>query len=150
MRKFLLLTLFGLAGSINAETVDDEAAIRAVVDEVFQGLRDRDPEIWKRVMRPEGTWFVQRQDADGDWLTQIATTEQRTAELTQDTSFVDESNDAPIVLIHKSIAVFWAPYKVRVDGELVQCGQNSFQLLKDNGEWRMANIMFTAETCKPS
>ena len=51
----------------------------------------------------------------------------------------------PTVLVRGSIAVVWAPYEFWRDGKTTHCGIDVFDLVKQDGTWRVANIMFTVE-----
>lgn len=125
----------------------ERAALIAVVDEMFDGLRTRDQEIWNRVMRQDAVWHIQRVDETGAATLSTTTTPERIEALGRDTNVADETYSAPTVLIHGPLAVFWAPYQVAVDGEVAQCGVNAFQMLKIDGAWTVGNISYTAEPC---
>lgn len=127
--------------------IDDEAKILAVIDQMFEGLRNRDADAWRRLMHEDGQWFIQRRADGDDWHTESTSTIERIMALSAESATVDEAYESPIIMIHGTIATFWAPFKARVDGALVQCGVNSFQLVKQDGNWKIANIMYTAERC---
>jgi hypothetical protein len=52
---------------------------------------------------------------------------------------------SPAVLVRGSIAVVWAPYEFWVDGNTSHCGVDVFDFVKIDGEWRVANSMWTVE-----
>jgi hypothetical protein len=49
------------------------------------------------------------------------------------------------LLIHNGIAVFWAPYSFDIDGRRSHCGVDQFDFVKVEGEWKLANSMWTVE-----
>jgi hypothetical protein len=51
----------------------------------------------------------------------------------------------PTVLLRGSIAVVWAPYEFWRDGKTTHCGIDVFDLVKQDGTWRIAHIMYTVE-----
>jgi ketosteroid isomerase-like protein len=51
----------------------------------------------------------------------------------------------PTVLVRGSMAVVWAPYEFWRDGETTHCGIDVFDLVKQDGAWRLAHIMYTVE-----
>jgi hypothetical protein len=51
----------------------------------------------------------------------------------------------PTVLIHRDMAVFWAPYSFDIDGKRSHCGVDVFDFIRVNGEWKLANSMWTVE-----
>jgi hypothetical protein len=52
---------------------------------------------------------------------------------------------SPEVRIRGGIAVVWAPYEFRIDGETSHCGVDVFDFVKIDGEWRVSNAMWTVE-----
>jgi hypothetical protein len=51
----------------------------------------------------------------------------------------------PTVLLRGSIAVVWAPYEFWREGKTTHCGIDVFDLVKQDGTWRIAHIMYTVE-----
>jgi hypothetical protein len=51
----------------------------------------------------------------------------------------------PIVHIRGSLAVVWTPYEFLRDGKTSHCGIDSFEMVKQQGQWRIGNIMWTVE-----
>jgi hypothetical protein len=51
----------------------------------------------------------------------------------------------PTVLVRGSIAVVWTPYEFWRDGKTTHCGIDVFDLVKQDGAWRIASIMYTVE-----
>jgi hypothetical protein len=47
------------------------------------------------------------------------------------------------VLVNDLMAVFWAPYDFYIDGEFSHCGVDVFDLIKLDGQWKLANSMYT-------
>lgn len=51
----------------------------------------------------------------------------------------------PIVHVRGSLAVVWAPYEFLRDGKTTHCGIDSFEMVRQDGQWRIGNIMWTVE-----
>lgn len=51
----------------------------------------------------------------------------------------------PIVHMRGSLAVVWAPYEFLRDGKTTHCGIDSFEMVRQDGQWRIGNIMWTVE-----
>lgn len=49
------------------------------------------------------------------------------------------------LLISDYLAVFWAPYDFHIDGEFSHCGIDVLNLIKQDGEWKIGNAMWTVE-----
>jgi hypothetical protein len=51
----------------------------------------------------------------------------------------------PIVHVRGSIAVVWTPYEFWQDGKTSHCGIDVFEMVKEQDDWRIANMMWTVE-----
>lgn len=51
----------------------------------------------------------------------------------------------PIVHVRGSLAVVWAPYEFLRDGKTTHCGIDAFEMVKQDGQWRIGNMMWTVE-----
>lgn len=51
----------------------------------------------------------------------------------------------PKILLHKNIAVLWAKYDFFINGKFRHCGVDSFSLIKSEGKWKIASIIYTVE-----
>lgn len=63
----------------------------------------------------------------------------------RDARVLREQYWSPTVLIRGRIALVWAPYEFRVDGKTTHCGIDTFDFVKLEGRWRVANMMWTVE-----
>jgi hypothetical protein len=52
----------------------------------------------------------------------------------------------PTIHINDDIAVVWAPFVVRIDGKVSNCGIDHFDLVRDSGVWRVMNLTFSSRT----
>lgn len=53
---------------------------------------------------------------------------------------------SPKVQEQNAIATVWGAYDFHMNGEFTHCGIDTFTLVKTNGEWRIAALVFTRET----
>ena len=51
----------------------------------------------------------------------------------------------PVVHVRGSIAVVWTPYEFWTDGKTTHCGIDVFDMVKEQGAWKIANMMWTVE-----
>ena len=49
------------------------------------------------------------------------------------------------VMEHAGMAVVWAPYDFYRAGKFNHCGIDNFNLVKIDGKWRVASVLFTVE-----
>jgi len=47
---------------------------------------------------------------------------------------------------HNAIATVWGEYDFHLNGKFTHCGIDTLTLVKTNGEWRIAALVFTRET----
>jgi hypothetical protein len=48
-----------------------------------------------------------------------------------------------VVRIDRDIATVWAPLEFLIDGKIDHCGTDSFQLIRLDGKWLIANLTAT-------
>jgi hypothetical protein len=65
-------------------------------------------------------------------------------------ALLERFTSKPTVTIHGRIAEVWGEYEFLRDGKFSHCGIDSFTLLKTDQGWKVATIVYTAETtgCK--
>lgn len=57
-----------------------------------------------------------------------------------------ETISNPAIEIDGDIAMVWAPFVVRVGGKVSNCGYDHFDLVRENGVWKVMNITFSSRT----
>lgn len=62
-----------------------------------------------------------------------------------DSAFQERIAD-PAIHIDGDIAMVWAPFVVRVAGKVSNCGIDHFDLVRDNGVWKVMNLTFSSRT----
>lgn len=144
-----LMYLLLVPAGASAET-EDRAAILAVMERVFAAVNSGDPDEWRAIQLAEGTTISFRPNPNGR-------PGELTMRLTSNDEFVASQTDNghdyrerwtgdPTVLIRGPIAVVWGEYEFWIDSEFSHCGIDSVDLVKINGEWKVANLMWTVET----
>lgn len=51
----------------------------------------------------------------------------------------------PIVHVRGSLAMVWTPYEFWIEGKTSHCGIDVFEMVKEDGAWRIGNMMWTVE-----
>jgi hypothetical protein len=59
------------------------------------------------------------------------------------TAQIEERIHDPLVRIDHDLAVVWATFEFLVDGKVDHCGTDLFNLVRVDGEWRIASIADT-------
>jgi hypothetical protein len=68
------------------------------------------------------------------------------ANLKPDGRRFEERLTDPAVDVDGDIAMIWSPYVFLIDGKLSHCGVNHFDLVRENGQWKVLNITWTQRT----
>ncbi len=58
-------------------------------------------------------------------------------------SFQETISD-PAIEIDGDAAMIWAPFVVRIGGKVYNCGINHFDLVRENGSWKVMNLTFSS------
>ena len=116
-----------------------------VVDEVYAAINSNDVQAFKRLEVPEGMTFRLRYQPDGSMVLVPKSNLQDLADTATEKRRFTEKYWNPTVLIHRDMAVFWAPYSFDIDGKRSHCGVDVFDFIRVRGEWKLANSMWTVE-----
>lgn len=143
-RLAITLLALGFCGPAVAEP-HETAAVTAAVDRFLAAINTNDAAGLKAVQMAEGMTYRVAYAADGKKTVSPRSNAEWVARAASSTSRFHEQYWSPKVMIHRDIAVFWAPYSFDVDGKRSHCGIDVFDLVKANGEWKIANSMWTVE-----
>jgi len=50
----------------------------------------------------------------------------------------------PAIEVDGDVAMVWAPFVVRVAGKVSNCGYDHFDLVRENGTWKVMNLTFSS------
>jgi hypothetical protein len=142
MAMILALLAASVATPVEA---DDRAALMSVVDEVYAAINSNDVEAFKRLEVPEGMTFRLRYQPNGSMKLVPKSNLQDLADTTTEKRRFTEKYWDPTLLIHRDMAVFWAPYSFDIDGKRSHCGVDVFDFIRVDGQWKLANSMWTVE-----
>jgi len=130
---------------------NDRAAVLALMDRAFDAVSSGNADDWRAIQLAEGTSISFRQDPSGEpgkLEMRMATNEAEAVA----SSAGDEAprqmerwTGEPTVMIRGPIAVVWGEYEYFIDGAFTHCGVDSADLVKVDGEWKLANWMWTVE-----
>ena len=120
------------------------ANVLAPIQSLFAAFAAGDSAAVLRLTYPQGRVTATGERASGNGLRQMSWTEfaQR---VTADARFAESISD-PAVEVDGDIAMVWAPFVVRVNGKVANCGFDHFDLVRDNGAWKVMNISFSSRT----
>jgi len=153
MRTRVLVYLAGMFVFSQSTIADadpgDREAILAVMDKAFAAVKSGIPDDWRAIQLAEGTTLSFRPDPDKgpeELEMRVSNNEKFLAGLEPDGhEYVERWTGEPTVLIRGPIAALWGEYEFWIDGEFSHCGVDSIDLVKIEGEWKIANFMWTVE-----
>jgi hypothetical protein len=136
---FFLLPVAGLAQSA------DEAAVRAVVQRLFDGMRSADSAMARSVFA-DGARFASvdtrntpptiKYDTVDGWIRAVGNSARRWDEQIYDVQIRVDGN----------VAQVWAPYTFYLDKAVRHCGVDSFALLRNAADWKITQLSDTRRT----
>lgn len=113
----------------------------AVVDQFFEGLNTDNQALLASISLDGANIYSLRERADKGL--ELRTRRQDNATLTPNNGEYTERYWDETVLVSDFMAVFWAPYDFYVNGEFSHCGIDVFDLIKQEGQWKISNTMYT-------
>ena len=122
----------------------EEQAVLAPINALFAAFEAGDSAAVLRVVYPDGRVTAVGTLRSGNGLRQQSWTE-FTARLKPGEGFQESITD-PAIEIDGDIAMVWAPFVVRVGGKVSNCGIDHFDLIRENGAWKVMNISFSSRT----
>jgi len=138
-----LLALLAMPGHVAAQ--EDESQVLATVQRFFDSMTARDTASAQDILVMDATYFSVRQGTDGTVM-RGSTNRQYVEQLATPGDLFEEQMFDPRVLIHKDIAVVWTRYNFHINGAFSHCGVDAFSLVRANGEWKIAGIVYTVES----
>jgi len=141
MYRFLPTLLLALTPLL-AQTADEKDAV-AAVQKVFDAIAAHDAAALKATMLPDARIYAVRDQATpvsrsvDEMGTQLAGAQE---------SFLERFTAAPKVLIRGRMAQVWGEYEFQRGGKFSHCGVDSISLFKTAEGWKIAAIVYTAET----
>jgi len=122
----------------------DTSAVLVPINAAFAAFASGDGAALLRNVYPEGRVTATGTRANSSGLRQQSWTEfaQR---LQPDSGFQERISD-PAIEIDGDVAMVWAPFVVRVGGKMTNCGFDHFDLVRENGTWKIMNLSFSSRT----
>lgn len=126
------------ATALHAGSKEDQAVL-APVNAMFDGMAKHDVEAFKKPLLPGGSMVLMR---DGK---PVRMTFDEFAEQVgkPGKAQIEERIHNPLVRIDHDLAVVWAPFEFLVDGKVNHCGTDLFNLVRTDGEWKIASVADT-------
>lgn len=157
MRRPLVLVALGLlvACPIVARAqapAAEEAAILGVIDQFMHAVTSGDPAAMARIRLEGTTTTIERPDPAGGtavlrrpFPASSGAAPSSAAPAPAPASSVRERYWDPKVHVRGRLALVWTPYEFWRDGKTTHCGVDVFEMVKQDGTWKIGNVMYTVE-----
>jgi hypothetical protein len=143
------LALLVPAGAAAAQAASPEQpAILAVVDRFMHAVTSGDPAAMASIRLEGSLTTVESPSKAGGMQVQVRppfTPRAAAPSGTAPKSAVRERYWDPVVHVRGSLAMVWTPYEFWRDGKTSHCGVDVFEMVKQDGAWKIGNVMFTVE-----
>ena len=144
-RKFaflaLALGLFATPASAQSQA-GDEQQVRALIDRMFEALRQQDTATMRATFHPEFRLAITA-NRDGQPVVRHTNADRFLAGIASATSKLDEQISNVEVRIQDNVAMVWNDYVFYVDGVADHCGIDAFLLVRETGGWKILQVADT-------
>jgi hypothetical protein len=124
----------------------EEAAVLAPIHAMFSGLAARDGAAILAQTRPEGGATVAAEKPDGSRSIRHLSWGEFAGGIKPGPERYEERISNPAIEVDGDVAMVWAPFVFLVDGKAHHCGVNHFDLVRENGTWKVLNVTWSQRT----
>lgn len=122
-----------------------DKAILQAIDATFASLESGDGEALLKLVYPEGRVTARGAKPDGAAFMRTQTFAEYAAKMKLGSGFIERISN-PVIEQDADVAMVWAPFTITVGGKVVSCGYDHFDLIRENGAWKILNITFSTRT----
>ncbi|MBD0776488.1 nuclear transport factor 2 family protein [Maribacter sp. ANRC-HE7] len=144
MKKWIPLVLLLVFMDMAAQ-VNEEAQIRHTIEAFFEGFHSKDSVLMKQSVMDGVITQTIGASKDGKEVLKAEDFNSFLKSIVQIPDSVDfqERIRSFNIQIDGALANAWTPYEFWYNGNFSHCGVNSFQLFKDNGNWKIIYLIDT-------
>ena len=124
-------------------TDPDAAAVMAPVNRILAAVGTRDGAAITAETRPEGGATVVVERADGGRTIRHLSWAEFAGGIKPGAEKLAERMPDPAIEVDGGIAMVWGPYVFTVDGKPDHCGVNHFDLIREQGRWKVLNVTWS-------
>lgn len=137
---FFILTFI----AVNAHAQSDEAGVKKAVQDLFTGMRTNDSALIRSAFVSEPILQTVVSNREGKVVVVTEALDSFIVSISKPhTELYDERISSQLMKIDGDLAMVWAPYKFYVGEKFSHCGVDSFQLVKENGTWKILYLVDT-------
>jgi hypothetical protein len=143
--NLLLAAVLLLPTSLLPHDDADRSAVLAPINALFGAFEAGDAAAMLRHVYPDGRVTASGVRGDGAANLRQQSWTQFAGRIKPESTFQERIAD-PTIDIDDDIAMVWAPFVVRVGGKVSNCGVDHFDLVRENGAWKVMNLTFSSRT----
>lgn len=140
----IVLASVSFAGDVAGQASDDEAAVLAVIDRLFDAMRANDGEAVRSVF-VDGAYLIGTEAQDGSPQTNYIASGDFARMVGNATQEFDEPYWDPVVQMHDHLATVWVKYAFYLGEDFSHCGVDAFILTRTLDGWKIAALADTRE-----
>ena len=119
--------------------------ITAVVDALLATLENGDAPTFLKLVYPEGRVTGRGTFPGGASGLRSRSFTEYAARMTPGSGFIERITN-PVIEQDGDVAMVWAPFTITMGGKVVSCGFDHFDLVRENGAWKVMNLTFSSRT----
>ncbi|AJP71465.1 nuclear transport factor 2 family protein [Sphingomonas hengshuiensis] len=124
----------------------EEAEVLAPITALFAAITTRDATTVEPLLLPGGAAIIATEKPDGSRSITRTPWPQLLARFTPGAERLEERMRSPAIEIDGDIAMVWGDYVFLIDGKVHHCGVDHFDMVRENGAWKIANVSWTSRT----
>ena len=130
--------------AVFAQNLNEEAAVKATINLLFDGMRNSDTTMLKKAFATNNTMQTIVKTKDGKAMVRTESLSNFIKSVgTPHTEKYDERIVFTKILIDDNLASVWTDYKFYIGEKFSHCGVNSFQLFKGDDGWKIIYLIDT-------
>jgi len=124
----------------------EAAAVMRPINAMFAGLAAKDGAAILAQTRAEGGATVAVEKPDGSRAIRHLSWADFAGGIKAGPEKLEERISMPAIEVDGDIAMVWVPYVFLIDGKAHHCGINHFDLIRENGSWKVLNVTWSQRT----
>ena len=151
MKKIILFFLLLNYGSLISQNNLEERAVKATIDQLFDGMRAGDSTMVRSTFHPSARLQSAFYDQEGNPVLREGSIDRFVGAVgTPHDDVWDEKIWSFDVHIDGNLATAWTDYTFYLGAEMSHCGVNAFHLFKSKSGWKITQITDTRrkENCQ--
>ena len=120
----------------------ETANVLAPIQQLLAAFEAGNSAAMLRLVYPDGRVTATGTRASGSGLRQQSWAE--FAQRVTPAGRFQESISDPAIEVDGDVAMVWAPFVVRIGGKVSNCGFDHFDLVRDQGAWKIMNLTFSS------